>query len=1016
MSRTSISTPCPPPYEQSSLPIPAAASRRSSISSVGAGQDDTAEIEYTRVFDLGLKAAKPRRRSTFQQRKAQKEAPITIFEDVLEEQELVVEQPRREFGGATLMGRPAQKPIVRRRESVLVQDVQQQQGTGIAQVTVPERGPHQSNTSDGNDFHASTALKKEPRRRTIFVPPDDTTVFTIHPGANTTDRLNDTFQLPNNYVKATVAQPHRNLGEASVFGANKATKRPRLSMAVAPKRLPLQSVAGQDVYNVHGTDQAGQNGGKENVPPGNIAERAIHKREEDGIEPLKQRTTSSSLHQATAASKSRQSIVPREGAPLPRNTATTVARQQAAARRQSLRPDMAAHHTRPDRTRFSLHAAEIQPDRVQHVVTENKPDCQRRQSQRPLLRKVRRLSQYPVLSEDLAQPELYEDNWLSHQEIALTEVINQLFRNAGPNEFDWKASDNSLRDRVIKAYHQQEVTRLYKRLQASLLCGALSRPNGTRSPPNPAFDIGLRKRFLGMWLESYDHHMLLTAAEVVFGRQLPKRSSVNGTGSTLDPHTYRRNLIGFLETFLVEVEDAEEPEVDRGDDSHPRWRKMILRSLMLIWLLDQIKANSLASGCLFKTSSARKSSAAMLNTLSSMLIPSTGDIARTLKHLNYEVSHVQDPLDEVNYKIENIAVDLRDGILLTKLVEILLFSHKKLLGQDTSNDATLTIRMPDLTILESALSDVRSLRSPRVLSQHLKMPCLGRAQKIFNVDVALSALRDHARIGDDDVSSDDIVNGHRERTLSLLWSLVSAHGLECLVDFGELLTDIKRSGGEGLDLPEDCDALSAVQQESLLKKWASAHCAGKGIRVSNLTTAFADGKTYAAILESFADSTPVAPKGRTASPCDMQARLRAFGCSEAFIKQITVSAGTIPSRKSTVSNLAFLAARLLPLKRKTNAVTVIQRAFRRRRAKASISRRIVQMRLAHDCATVVQTQQRVTDAAVVLQRAWRTLLDARIARLNRQVEELQCLAKGWIVRRREQRRKFGKSRRVMGGW
>lgn len=983
---------------------------------MGAGQDDTAEIEYTRAFDFGLKAAKPRRRSTFQQRKAPKEAPITIFEDVLEEQELVVEQPRREIGGAMLMGRKAQKPVARRRESGVALDVWQQQGLNTAQPSVPERRPQPIAMDRESTLGRSTVLKKEPRRRTIFVPPDDTTMFTIHPGANTTDRLNDTFQLPNNYVQPTAPPPNSHSEGQNIHPAEKNVKRPRLSMAAAPKRVPLQSVAGQDLYNVTGMDEVGQNGGKENVPPGYLAELPISKTEEDEIKPLRPRSTLSSLHQATAASKARQSIVPREAAPLPRTASTTIARQQAAARRQSLRPDAPDHQIRQKHARFSLQIAEISPAHI-----EDEAESKTRQSQRPLQRKVPRLSHYPVLSEDLAQPELYEDNWLSHQEIALTEVINQLFRDAEPDTFDREAANSSLRERLIKIYHRQEVTGLYKRLQASLLYGALSRPPGSQSPPNPAFDIGLRKRFLGIWLESYDQDTLVAAAEVVFGRQIPKRSpaSVCGPNSTLDPHTHRRSLIGFLETFLVEVADAEEPDLDRRDDSHPRWRKMVLRSLMLVRLLDQIKVTELSPCCLFKPTSAHKSSASILNALSSMLIPSTGDIARTLRHLNYEVSHVQDPLDEVKYRIDNIAVDLRDGILLTKLVEVLLFSPRKPRGAETTNDATITIRMPDLTILESAMYEDERSRSPRVLSQHLKMPCTGRAQKVYNVDLALSALRDHGRIEDSDMTSDDMVNGHRERTLSFLWSLVSAHGLECLVDFTQLLADTRRFNVESSDLPIACNSLSQLQQESLLKKWASAHCVGSGLRISNLTTAFADGRAYAAILESFAHTSPSGgstSKVQNTLQSNLRAQLLSFGCSEAFIKQITTSSGTIPSRKTTISNLAFLAARLLPLAKRTNAATVIQRAFRHRRAKTIASQRIILMRLAHDCATVVGTQHRVTNAAVVLQRAWRRLLDVRITRLNDQVESFQRLARGWIVRRREQRKKFGQSARVMGGW
>jgi abnormal spindle-like microcephaly-associated protein len=329
--------------------------------------------------------------------------------------------------------------------------------------------------------------------------------------------------------------------------------------------------------------------------------------------------------------------------------------------------------------------------------------------------------------------------------------------------------------------------------------------------------------------------------------------------------------------------------------------------------------------------------------------------------------------------------------------------------------------MPDFTILESTLYDTHGSRCLRILSKHLKMPCLGRAQKVYNVELAISALREHGRLRDGagEVYADDIVNGHREKTVSLLWSLVSSHGLGELVDFGGLTADIKRTSGDAdvESLPNDCLDLSQSQHESLLKKWASAHCARQGIRIGNLTTAFADGKAYAAILNAFMPQTgPDMCTSVTfpASNVDLKEQLRCFGCSTAFIDQIVTTTGTIPSRKTTISNLAFLASRLLPLACRQNAALVIQRVFRRYRASKFVSRRITLLRLVHACATVVETSHKLNRTAVVLQRAWRRVLDYRIDRLNRNVGAFQYMAKGWLARRRVQ--KYDRLSRVMGGW
>jgi abnormal spindle-like microcephaly-associated protein len=364
------------------------------------------------------------------------------------------------------------------------------------------------------------------------------------------------------------------------------------------------------------------------------------------------------------------------------------------------------------------------------------------------------------------------------------------------------------------------------------------------------------------------------------------------------------------------------------------------------------------------------------------------------------------------------------------LVEIFLFSPNRIRTADMKGDATVTIQMPDLTVLESALCDVEGQHCPRILSQHLKMPCLGRVQKVHNVQVAISALRDHGRREDgaaSGVTAEDIVDGHREKTLSLLWALVSNHGLDYLIDFIEIATDIQRASDGKLDIQTLTDGsqfFSQLQQESLLRKWASAYCDRKGVKIGNLTTSFADGKAYATIVEAFLEKFDLKLGTSSSSPPDpsrLEAQLHALGCSTAFIKQLTGTCGTIPSRKTTISNLAFLASRLLPLARQNNAAVTIQRAFRLRRSRVVASQRVALMRLAHACATIVQTQKRLVSAAVVLQRAWRDVLDKRINRLNSDVEQFQAVARTWTLRKKLERGKLGLSSDgpllwIRGGW
>ena len=272
------------------------------------------------------------------------------------------------------------------------------------------------------------------------------------------------------------------------------------------------------------------------------------------------------------------------------------------------------------------------------------------------------------------------------------------------------------------------------------------------------------------------------------------------------------------------------------------------------------------------------------------------------------------------------------------------------------------------------------------------------------------------------MTADDIVDGHREKTLSLLWTLVSNHGLDYLVDFKELAVDIERASEGKLNIQSLTDGsqfFSQLQQESLLRKWASVYCNRDGLRIGNLTTSFADGQAYALIVEAFTEKFDLKLDTATRSSTKsggLGDQLDALGCSSAFIKQLTTTCGTIPSRKTTISNLAFLASRLLPLARQGNAVVTIQRAYRLRRCRTIASQRVALMRLAHACATIVQTQQKLVSAAIVLQRAWRDVLDKRINRLNGDVERFQAIAKAWILRRKLGLSLNTPSLWIRGGW
>lgn len=109
-----------------------------------------------------------------------------------------------------------------------------------------------------------------------------------------------------------------------------------------------------------------------------------------------------------------------------------------------------------------------------------------------------------------------------------------------------------------------------------------------------------------------------------------------------------------------------------------------------------------------------------------------GDIVRRMRSIGYNLTYKQMHLDEVNYAVKSLN-DLRDGTRITKVVEILFKGNP--------------------------------------LSQKLRLPAISKLQKIHNVNLALTRISQHISI-EGNISTRDIVNGHREKIISLFWQII----------------------------------------------------------------------------------------------------------------------------------------------------------------------------------------------------------------------------------------------------
>ncbi|CAM9090689.1 unnamed protein product [Ascophyllum nodosum] len=179
--------------------------------------------------------------------------------------------------------------------------------------------------------------------------------------------------------------------------------------------------------------------------------------------------------------------------------------------------------------------------------------------------------------------------------------------------------------------------------------------------------------------------------------------------------------------------------------------------LYLVIFLDCAKGENLLHPCpsLFRKTFKVKSSVGMLEAFVQFL-HGEGDFVGTLQRkTGFVVSHKQGLIEEFDFTVSNLTVDLRDGVRLMRLVEVLTG--------------------------EWGLASV------------LRMPAVSRLQKVFNTGKALKRLECEDALGVCTAVAPsvawNIVDGNREATLRLLWSIIARFSLPVLLDREALVSE-----------------------------------------------------------------------------------------------------------------------------------------------------------------------------------------------------------------------------------
>lgn len=252
-----------------------------------------------------------------------------------------------------------------------------------------------------------------------------------------------------------------------------------------------------------------------------------------------------------------------------------------------------------------------------------------------------------------------------------------------------------------------------------------------RNDRNLHLDIGLQKIIMELLL-SYNPLWLRIGLEAIYRTVLPLKSNSDIEGLTTfiiqrmfkNPYLKNKHSKSSVPNMLLPA-------------YMEAIKKFTLKKFfMLVFFLDQAKQKKLIphDPCLFCRNAICKESREIVLKFTRELIAGIGDITKHLRPLGYVLSHKQSYLDEYKYAVHNIAVDIRDGVRLTKVMEIILMKNG--------------------------------------LLNQLRTPAISRLQKIHNVHVALNALKESNFVIYGDITPTDIADGHREKTLSLLWQII----------------------------------------------------------------------------------------------------------------------------------------------------------------------------------------------------------------------------------------------------
>ncbi|KAM6217298.1 abnormal spindle-like microcephaly-associated protein [Rhynchocyon petersi] len=389
---------------------------------------------------------------------------------------------------------------------------------------------------------------------------------------------------------------------------------------------------------------------------------------------------------------------------------------------------------------------------------------------------------------------------------------------------------NRLRRSACRLFTTEKLVKAIKKLEVEIEASRLI----VRKDRHLWKDVGERQKILN-WLLSYNPLWLRIGLETVFGELIPLEDNSDVTGLAV----FILNRLLWNPDIAAEYRHPTVPHLYRDGHEEALSKFTLKKLLLLVCFLDYAKISRLIDHdpCLFCKDAEFKASREILLAFSRDFLSGEGDLSRHLNFLGLPVSHVQTPFDEFDFAVTNLAVDLQCGVRLVRAMELLTQNWN--------------------------------------LSKKLRIPAISRLQKIHNVDIVFEILKSRGIHTTDEhgntISSKDIVDRHREKTLALLWKIAFAFQVDVCLNLDQLKEEIEflkqtrsiktaisalsHHSESAINKKEDRRTDGSVEQYNenikLLMDWVNAVCAFYSKKVENFTVSFSDGRVLCYLIHHY---------------------------------------------------------------------------------------------------------------------------------------------------------------------